>query len=183
MSASITIPGLGAFPADAGLHLLERTSDGRFCVGRDGVEVIATPTDRRVEFVAFEDRTLAYVTSTMGYGAYYPVHPVRLDRPVRAVLMDLDGTTVRSEHFWVWMIEMATASLLARPGFQLEAADLPYVSGFSVSEHLQVLHPQVPVRTRASRKPGATTTNTRTARCAPSSRAAAAPMRLCRLRA
>jgi len=53
------------------------------------------------------------------------------------VLMDLDGTTVRSEPFWVWMIEKTTASLLGDPSFTLDERDLPYVSGFSVSEHLQ----------------------------------------------
>jgi beta-phosphoglucomutase len=137
MTAPITVPDLGVFPLNAGLDPLEATSDGRFRVGRDGVVSITSPEDRRVEFVAFADRTMAHVTSAMGYGAYYPVHPVRLDKPVRAALMDLDGTTVRSEHFWIWMIEKATASLVDDPGFQLEPSDLPYVSGFSVSEHLQ----------------------------------------------
>ena len=137
MTAPITIPDLGTFAADSGLQRLGHTSDGLFRTGQDGVLAIAAPSDRRVEFVAFADRTLAGVTSTMGYGAYYPVHPVRLDRPVKAVLMDLDGTTVRSEHFWIWMIEKATGSLLGDPGFQLEASDRPFVSGFSVSEHLQ----------------------------------------------
>jgi beta-phosphoglucomutase len=137
MNAPIIIPDLGAFAEDSGLRAIGRTSDGCFRVGRDGVVTIVSPSDRRVEFVAFADRTIACVTSAMGYGAYYPVHPVKLDTPVRAVLMDLDGTTVRSEHFWIWMIEKATASLLGNPEFTLEAADLPYVSGFSVSEHLE----------------------------------------------
>lgn len=51
--------------------------------------------------------------------------------------MDLDGTTVRSEHFWIWIIEKTIAGLLGDPHFKLEAADEPYVSGHSVSEHLQ----------------------------------------------
>jgi len=80
---------------------------------------------------------LAHVRSAMGYPAYYPVHPVAVDRPLRAVLMDLDGTSVRSEGFWVWIIELTTASLVGNPRFELEDADLPYVSGHSVSEHLQ----------------------------------------------
>ncbi|MCK7505387.1 MAG: hypothetical protein MZV70_15775 [Desulfobacterales bacterium] len=41
---------------------------------------------------------------------------------MRAVLMDLDGTTVRSEPFWVWMIEQTTASLLGDPAFTLDAS-------------------------------------------------------------
>ncbi len=137
MTSSITIPGLGTLEPGSGLNTIDETSDGRFRVGRDGVVAIASPSDRRVEFVAFATSALAHVTSAMGYDAYYPVHPVQLSEPVRAVLMDLDGTTVRSEAFWIWMIEKATASLLRNPQFQLEAGDLPFVSGFSVSEHLQ----------------------------------------------
>jgi beta-phosphoglucomutase len=133
----LVLPGLGAIRASDGLVTLEACSDGRFRVGRDGVRHVLTPADRRVEFIVFDDRTLAFVTSSLGYPAYYPVHPVAIERPVRAVLMDLDGTTVRSEPFWVWMIEQATASLLGDASFGLDASDLPYVSGFSVSEHLQ----------------------------------------------
>ncbi|NPV65553.1 MAG: HAD family phosphatase [Anaerolineae bacterium] len=93
--------------------------------------------DGKVEFIAFADRTQAYVRSALGYPAYYPVHPVSIERPLRAVLMDLDGTSVRSEGFWIWIIQMTLASLLGNPRFELEDADLPYVSGHSVSEHLQ----------------------------------------------
>ena len=135
--SEMTLPGLGAIPDASGFVSLDACSDGRFRAGLDGVRRILTPADRRVEFIVFDDRTLAYVSSGLGYPAYYPVHPVALERPVRAVLMDLDGTTVRSEPFWVRMIEQATASLMGDPSFQLEGADLPFVSGFSVSEHLQ----------------------------------------------
>jgi beta-phosphoglucomutase-like phosphatase (HAD superfamily) len=135
--SDMILPGLGAVPDASGFVSLDACSDGRFRAGLDGVRRILTPADRRVEFIVFEDRTLAYVSSGLGYPAYYPVHPVAIERPVRAVLMDLDGTTVRSEPFWVWMIEQATASLMGDPSFQLEDADLPFVSGFSVSEHLQ----------------------------------------------
>ena len=46
--------------------------------------------------------------------------------------MDLDGTSVRSEEFWIWIIEKTTASLLDNPKFQLEDADIPFISGHSV---------------------------------------------------
>jgi beta-phosphoglucomutase-like phosphatase (HAD superfamily) len=73
----------------------------------------------------------------MGYPAIYPLEPAAFEAPAEAVLMDLDGTSVHSEHFWIWVIEQTTARLLANPKFQLEEADLPHVSGHSVSEHLQ----------------------------------------------
>lgn len=73
----------------------------------------------------------------MGYPAYYPFYPVKMERPIEAVLMDLDGTSVRSESFWIYIIQLSTASLLENPKFELEQSDLPYVSGHSVSEHLE----------------------------------------------
>ncbi len=136
-ATALVIPGLGRIAGDSGLVPLDACSDGFFRSGRDGVVAIVATGDRKVEFIAFADRTIAYVGSSMGYPAYYPVHPVSLERPVRAVVMDLDGTSVRSEGFWVWIIEQTTGSLLGDPGFRLEEADLPFVSGHSVSEHLQ----------------------------------------------
>ncbi|MGB0258370.1 MAG: HAD hydrolase-like protein, partial [Coraliomargarita sp.] len=122
--------------SDEGLHTLEQTADSRFKKGQGGVLDIVTTTDRKIEFIGWADHTMALVKSEMGYPAYYPVDPIRVDNPVEAVLMDLDGTTIRSEEFWIWIIEMTTASLLGNPKFQLEDADLPFVSGHSVSEHL-----------------------------------------------
>ncbi len=131
------IPALGPRDALRGLLPLPATTDGRFRAGRDGVVSILATGDGKVEFVAFRDHTVAHVTSALGYPAYYPVHPVTPRRPVRAVLMDLDGTSVRSEGFWMEMIGRSIASLLRDPAFALEPADRPYVSGHSVSEHLR----------------------------------------------
>ncbi len=133
----VTIPGLGKFSIEDELIPLTESSDGRFETGANGVTSITTIADRKLEFIAFRRHTLALVNSALGYPAYYPVHPVRLERPVQAVLMDLDGTSVRSEDFWIWIIQMTTASLLGNPHFELEDGDLPFVSGHSVSEHLQ----------------------------------------------
>lgn len=120
-----------------GLIPLARCSDGLFQPGINGVRSVLGTRDGKVEFIEFPDRTLAYVKSALGYPAYYPVHPVRMARPVKAVLMDLDGTTVHSEGFWMAMIEFTVASMLGDDGFRLADEDLPYVAGHSVSEHLQ----------------------------------------------
>lgn len=129
-------PDLGESCAALGLGERDVSCDGRFVAGRGGVQAIGRTGDGKVEFIGFESQTLAWVGSSMGYPAYYPVLPV-LEGPVEAVLMDLDGTTVHSEEFWVWIIEKSIASLLDNPRFTLEESDLPYVSGHSVSEHLQ----------------------------------------------
>lgn len=136
MSTLVRIPGIGEISDRSGFIPLKECSDGVFTVGGNGVVSITATGDKKVEFIAFESHSLAYVKSKMGYPAYYPVHPVTLKKPVKAVLMDLDGTTVRSEEFWIWIIQMTVASLLGNPGFELEEQDMPYVSGHSVSEHL-----------------------------------------------
>lgn len=121
----------------SGLLPITKSSDGFFEAGKQGVVSITTTGDQKVEFINFDGYALGYVKSALGYPAYYPMHPVRMEKPVKAVLMDLDGTSVRSEEFWIWIIQMTTASLLKNPRFELEESDLPYVSGHSVSEHLK----------------------------------------------
>ena len=113
------------------------TADGHFRVGRDGVRRILTPLDRKIELIVFADKTLCYVKSAMGYPAIYPLAEARFEGPAEAVLMDLDGTSVHSEKFWMWIIEQTIARLLGDPAFRLEPDDEPQVSGHSVSEHLQ----------------------------------------------
>lgn len=117
---------------------LDRGGDGRFQTGKNGVAKIFTIKDRKVDFICFGDgQALGYVKSRMGYPALYPMLPVTIEKPLRAVLMDLDGTSVRSEHFWIWIVEQTTARLLGDSKFAFEEADLPFVAGHSVSEHLK----------------------------------------------
>lgn len=134
-----SIPGIGVIdPAVADDFIaLETGGDGLYAVGKDGVQQILTPKDRKAEFIVYEDKTLAYIKSAMGYPAIYPVPDCRFEGPAEAVLMDLDGTSVHSEAFWIWVIEQTTARLLDNSAFKLEDEDEPHVSGHSVSEHLQ----------------------------------------------
>ena len=124
---NFNIPDLGIIDDSSGFRILSATTDGRFISGKEGVKHILCTGDGKVEFVAFENQTLAYVNSVLGYGAYYPLHSVNRKGKIKAVLMDLDGTSVRSEEFWIWIIE----------SFKIEDSDIPFVSGHSVSEHLQ----------------------------------------------
>lgn len=135
----MSVPGLGSIRAEYEDNLLELQvgGDGLWQVGHDGVKRIFTPLDRKVEFIVFEDKTLAYVKSAMGHPAIYPLLEATFEGPAEAILMDLDGTSVRSEDFWIWVIEQTMARLLENPRFTLGAEDEPHVSGHSVSEHLQ----------------------------------------------
>jgi beta-phosphoglucomutase len=137
MGDSIDVPNLGAIGPASGFHNIFQSSDGAFRVGYDGVNAIVATGDRKVEFIAFADHALALVNSTLNYPAYYPLHPVHFQPPLLAVLMDLDGTSIHSETFWIRMIEKSIASMLTDESFRLEPADMPHVSGHSVSEHLE----------------------------------------------
>ncbi len=78
-----------------------------------------------------------YVTiDQCGVQATYPFEKPTTDFPVKAVLMDLDGTTVKSEEFWVYLIQKTIQLLTDNADFRLSQEDLPFVSGFSTAEHL-----------------------------------------------
>jgi beta-phosphoglucomutase len=133
------LPGFGVIPPSCGEDLrdVESSADGLWAVGSNGVRRILVPLDRKAEFIVFSDKTLANILSALGPSAIYPLLEDTYQGPAEAVLMDLDGTSVRSEHFWMWIIEQSIARLMGDPGFRLAAEDEPMVSGHSVSEHLQ----------------------------------------------
>ena len=71
-----------------------------------------------------------------GVTADYRINPVDFKAPAEAILMDLDGTTLTSEEFWVFIIEETMKKLLGNEKFALENADIPFVSGFTTVDHL-----------------------------------------------
>lgn len=133
------IPGIGKISERYSQDFLQLQNggDGMWEKGKDGVKAILAPMDKKVEFIVYEDKTLTYIKSSMGYPAIYPLKDAIRKGPVEAVLMDLDGTSVHSESFWMWIIEKTTAKLLGNAKFELEEQDIPHVSGHSVSEHLK----------------------------------------------
>lgn len=89
-----------------------------------------------VEFIE-KDGTLFGRLNNSGVSVDYAIPPVQIQGPIEAVLMDLDGTTVTSEEFWIYIIERTMQELLGDKNFQLEEADVPFVSGFTTADHLQ----------------------------------------------
>lgn len=110
-----------------------------FKAGKDGVKNIYTPDDGKMDIVEFDDKKLCCVKSSMGYPAIYPLLETHFEPKADAILMDLDGTSVHSESFWMWIIERTTAKLLNNNFFKYEPEDEPFISGHSVSEHLQYM--------------------------------------------
>ncbi len=111
-----------------------------FEAGKQGVKKIWTPDDKKIDIVEFDDdKKFCYVKSSMGYPAIYPMYETHFEPKAEAILMDLDGTSVHSESFWMWVIEQTTARLLGNSNFKREEEDEPFISGHSVSEHLQYM--------------------------------------------
>ncbi|MBE6871016.1 MAG: HAD family phosphatase [Ruminococcaceae bacterium] len=115
---------------------LEQSENGLFTSGKDGVTGIYSTLDKKLQLIEFEDKTLTYVKSSAGHPAIYELKQPEFQAPAKAVLMDLDGTSVRSESFWIWIIEQVTQYMLGDKNFRFESEDLPHVSGYSVTEHL-----------------------------------------------
>ena len=67
---------------------------------------------------------------------YYPWVEAKKPTTIKYVMMDLDGTSVKSEEFWIYIIEKTTATLLHDNSFKLSKEDSPYVQGFTTIEHL-----------------------------------------------
>jgi len=133
------IPGFNATLKDISDSFKEQQSGGNglFLTGREGVKAILSPLDNKAEFIVYDDKTLVFVKSQLGYPAIYELKESSFTAPAEAVLMDLDGTSINSERFWIWIIERVTARLLDKPSFTLDDDDEPHVAGHSVSEHLQ----------------------------------------------
>lgn len=127
---------IGTIFESDGMQRIEQCSDNHFSVGKYGVKDILTTKDKKIEFIIFENNCLAYVKSVYGHQVYYPVFPTKLEKPIKAVLMDLDGTTVKSELFWIDIIQKTIAKISENTKFEFENSDMPFVSGHSVSEHL-----------------------------------------------
>ena len=88
-----------------------------------------------VEFFDWKNKPYCTINQC-GVEATYPFEKPQTEFPIQAVLMDLDGTTVISEEFWIYLIEK-TVKQISSPDFRLSEEDTPYVSGFSTAEHLE----------------------------------------------
>lgn len=115
---------------------VQATADGLFEVKGD-IERILRTKDEKMEFIYFKGgRILVGVLSNFCAPSYYELVSSQITQKIKAVLMDLDGTTVLSEKFWIEMIRLTVSNVLETPSFQFEEQDFPFISGNSVLEHL-----------------------------------------------
>mgnify|MGYP001424789243 CR=1 FL=1 len=76
--------------------------------------------DSRAYFIQKKEETLVYIPTKIGVPAYYPLVPAGLPGKIKAVLMDLDGTSVKSEEFWIWVIEEIVRRFSKKTDFKFE---------------------------------------------------------------
>lgn len=119
-----------------GLVFKDATISKDFSVGSDGVLGIYSTQDNKIEIIDFRDKKLCIINSSFGDRVVYPWIYPKIKKPVEAVLMDLDGTSVHSEQFWIWIIEQVMKKITKSNKFEFAGEDEPFVSGHSVSEHL-----------------------------------------------
>lgn len=89
-----------------------------------------------VEFLSFDGKDCCKIDQC-GVTAIYPFERPETVFPIEYVLMDLDGTTVKSEEFWMYLIELTVRKFSSDDDFRLKKEDEPFVSGFSTIEHLE----------------------------------------------
>ena len=71
-----------------------------------------------------------------GLDITYHVKDAEFQPRAKALLMDLDGTSVKSEEFWVWLIEKTVREISGNPRFSFSEEDIPFVSGYTTVQHL-----------------------------------------------
>ena len=89
-----------------------------------------------INFIEKKDNLYVEINQC-GVDSIYRMPKTKTNKKIKYVLMDLDGTSVKSEEFWVYLIEKTTSKMLDNPNFKLSEDDAPFVSGFSTLEHLE----------------------------------------------
>lgn len=113
------------------------TCDGFFHIHKNCVTKILQSKDRKIYLIMFDDRQMLIGVNTQdSFVSYYPIQKSNIEYPIKAVLMDLDGTTLYSEIFWIHVIEETIRFLTNNKDFSAKEEDIPFISGHSVSEHL-----------------------------------------------
>ncbi|MGN1061854.1 MAG: HAD family hydrolase [Candidatus Scatosoma sp.] len=119
----------------AKLNRKEECLGGLFRKGEDGVNEIASVSDDKINFIGYGGGVLCGIDSCSGQKAIYPLPPAELGDCVKYVVMDLDGTSIESEEFWIEIIRKTTSELLGKE-IAFSKEDIPYVSGHTTAEHI-----------------------------------------------
>lgn len=121
-----------------GFDKLRRAADGAsglFLTRGDGGGEIISTADGKIRFAEYAGTTFCSIISSCGQRSVYPLEEVGFDAPAEYVAMDLDGTSINSEEFWIEIIRKTASRILGRE-ICFSEEDIPYVSGHTTQEHL-----------------------------------------------
>ncbi|MCX8036725.1 MAG: HAD hydrolase-like protein [Candidatus Sumerlaeia bacterium] len=118
---------------------------GRLEVGKNGVTALAVNRGGEFVFIARGRHSEIMLQSKVGINPpRFALRPAVVRKPLKGVLLDLDGTCVKSEPLWIAVILQVTNEMRRKsklpplPAFPPD--DLPHVSGRTVPEHLAYVH-------------------------------------------
>lgn len=108
--------------------------------GENGVAMLAINKANEFIFISRGDNVEVVVNNKIGIFPSFAMLPATIKPPIKGVLLDLDGTCVKSESFWIAVI-LETVNRTRR-GFDMpplegfDSSELPHISGRTVPEHL-----------------------------------------------
>ena len=128
---------------DGGLYALEACilpGRGRLSPGEHGVTFLAMNRTAEFFFTGRGHQMEVTINSRAGIFPTFPLPQAQMSKPIQGVLLDLDGTCIKSEAFWIRTILDTTNIARERCGIEpLEGfleKELPHISGRTVPEHL-----------------------------------------------
>ena len=104
-------------------------------VGRNDIEKIKTTADGKISFIGFNEKTFCAIDSCCGQQAIYPLKEISIKKPIKYVVMDLDGTSITSEELWIEIIRLTVSRILGKE-IEFSEEDIPFVFGHTTIEHL-----------------------------------------------
>lgn len=113
---------------------------GKLCTGENGISFLAINKAHEFIFIGHGGEMEVVINSKAGIYPGFAILPTQIESPLEGVLLDLDGTCVKSEAFWIQTILETTNRMRNRYGLpaidQFTQEELPHVSGRTVPEHL-----------------------------------------------
>jgi beta-phosphoglucomutase-like phosphatase (HAD superfamily) len=112
---------------------------GLLMAGKNGIDFLGINKSEDAIFIVRGEHTEAVLNSRSRLYPGFPLYPAEVRKPVKGVLLDLDGTCVKSEALWIAVIEDVTNLMREKNGLgpvEFAGKDLPHVSGRTVPDHL-----------------------------------------------
>lgn len=142
--SGLKIPPIGPIEDETEITSLGAVSvpgQGTLEVGKDGVTALARNRGGEFVFITRGEHTEIMLCSNVDINPpRFALLPVAIQEPIQGVLLDLDGTSIKSEPLWIEVIFRVTNEMRENANLprleRFAAEDMPHVSGRTVPDHL-----------------------------------------------